>query len=107
MLMFRDWLRSNAADRDLYAHTKLALAKQEWKYVQNYADAKTAVIEEIIGRACLDGRFSLLPGVAKVANEGALAAGRTGNGALKALRWCDCCTPLREYDKQQIGKRDP
>src|SRR5271165_368809 len=55
MLMFRDWLRSNAADRDLYARTKLALAKQEWKYVQNYADAKTAVIEEIIGRARLNG----------------------------------------------------
>jgi GrpB-like predicted nucleotidyltransferase (UPF0157 family) len=50
---FRDWLRSNAADRDLYARTKLALAQQEWKYVQNYADAKTAVIEEIIGRARL------------------------------------------------------
>jgi len=31
----------------------------------------------------------------------------TGNGALKALRWCDCCTPLREHDKQQIGKRYP
>ena len=47
MLMFRDWLRSNAADRDLYARTKLALAQKEWKYVQNYADAKTVVIEEI------------------------------------------------------------
>lgn len=51
ILMFRDWLRRNAADRDLYARTKLALAQQEWKYVQNYADAKTAVIEEIIARA--------------------------------------------------------
>jgi GrpB-like predicted nucleotidyltransferase (UPF0157 family) len=51
MLMFRDWLRSNAGDRDLYARTKLALAEQEWKYVQNYADAKTAVIEEIMARA--------------------------------------------------------
>ena len=51
MLMFRDRLRSNAADRDLYARTKLALAQQEWKYVQNYADAKTVVIEEIIARA--------------------------------------------------------
>jgi len=38
--MFRDWLRSNAADRDLYARTKLALAQQEWKSVQSYADAK-------------------------------------------------------------------
>ena len=51
MLMFRDWLRNNAADRDLYARTKLALAQKEWKYVQNYADAKTVVIEEIIARA--------------------------------------------------------
>jgi GrpB-like predicted nucleotidyltransferase (UPF0157 family) len=51
ILMFRDWLRSNAADRDLYARAKLALAQKEWKDVQNYADAKTAVIEEILGRA--------------------------------------------------------
>ena len=51
MLMFRDWLRSNAADRDLYARTKLALAQKEWKDVRNYADAKTAVLEEILGRA--------------------------------------------------------
>ena len=51
MLMFRDWLRGNAGDRDLYARTKLALAQREWRHVQNYADAKTAVIEEIIARA--------------------------------------------------------
>ncbi len=53
MVMFRDWLRSNATDRDLYARTKLALAQKEWKYVQNYADAKTVVIEQIITRARL------------------------------------------------------
>ena len=51
MLMFRDWLRSNDADRDLYERTKRELAKQTWKYVQNYADAKTAVVEEIVARA--------------------------------------------------------
>jgi len=51
ILLFRDWLRSNATDRDLYARTKLTLAQQEWQYVQNYADAKSAVVEEIIGRA--------------------------------------------------------
>jgi GrpB-like predicted nucleotidyltransferase (UPF0157 family) len=51
ILMFRDWLRSNPADRDLYAQTKRALAQEEWKYTQNYADAKTAVIEEIIAHA--------------------------------------------------------
>jgi GrpB-like predicted nucleotidyltransferase (UPF0157 family) len=51
ILVFRDWLRSNAADRDLYARTKRDLAQMEWKGVQNYADAKTPVIEEILGRA--------------------------------------------------------
>jgi GrpB-like predicted nucleotidyltransferase (UPF0157 family) len=51
MLMFRDWLRSNDADRELYERTKRELAKQTWKYVQNYADAKTAVVEEIVARA--------------------------------------------------------
>jgi len=51
MLVFRDWLRRNAADRDLYASTKLELAKQQWRYVQNYADAKATIVEEILGRA--------------------------------------------------------
>jgi GrpB-like predicted nucleotidyltransferase (UPF0157 family) len=51
ILKFRDRLRSDTADRDLYARTKLALAEKEWKYVQNYADAKTAIIEEILERA--------------------------------------------------------
>ena len=53
MVMFRDWLRENAADRDLYARTKRELAQKKWKYVQNYADAKSGVIQEIIGRAKL------------------------------------------------------
>jgi GrpB-like predicted nucleotidyltransferase (UPF0157 family) len=51
MVTFRDWLRSNHADRDLYARTKQDLAEKEWKYMQNYADAKTAVVEEIMARA--------------------------------------------------------
>jgi GrpB-like predicted nucleotidyltransferase (UPF0157 family) len=51
LLMFRDWLRSNEADRDLYGRSKLALAQEDWKFVQNYADAKTLVIEEILARA--------------------------------------------------------
>jgi GrpB-like predicted nucleotidyltransferase (UPF0157 family) len=51
MLTFRDWLRSNAADRELYVRTKLALAQRDWPHVQNYADAKTAVVSEILGRA--------------------------------------------------------
>jgi len=51
MLLFRDWLRRNAADRDLYARTKLALAQREWGRIQDYADAKTIIIQEILARA--------------------------------------------------------
>ncbi len=51
MLLFRDWLRDNAADRDLYARTKLSLAQKEWDHVQDYADAKTVVVKEILARA--------------------------------------------------------
>jgi GrpB-like predicted nucleotidyltransferase (UPF0157 family) len=51
MLLFRDWLRGNEADRRLYERTKRELARKDWKYTQNYADAKTAVVEEILARA--------------------------------------------------------
>ena len=51
MLVFRDWLRSNEGDRLLYERTKRQLAAKTWRYVQNYADAKTAVVEEILARA--------------------------------------------------------
>jgi len=51
MLAFRDWLRANPADRERYAAAKRALAKRDWKYVQNYADAKTPVVADIMSRA--------------------------------------------------------
>jgi GrpB-like predicted nucleotidyltransferase (UPF0157 family) len=51
MVAFRDWLRTHDDDRELYERTKRELAGREWKYVQHYADAKTAVVEEIIARA--------------------------------------------------------
>jgi GrpB-like predicted nucleotidyltransferase (UPF0157 family) len=51
MLLFRDWLRENPADRELYLRAKQALAKKEWAEIQNYADAKTSVVEEIMSRA--------------------------------------------------------
>ena len=51
MLRFRDHLRSSEADRELYARTKRELAAYPWKYVQQYADAKTAVVQEIMARA--------------------------------------------------------
>lgn len=51
LLKFRDWLRANRADRDLYALTKRDLARRQWRYTQNYADAKSEVIESILTRA--------------------------------------------------------
>jgi GrpB-like predicted nucleotidyltransferase (UPF0157 family) len=51
MLGFRNWLRENAADRELYSRTKSALAAQAWSSVDHYADAKTAVVEAILARA--------------------------------------------------------
>src|SRR4051812_15449805 len=51
LLLFRERLRTNRADRELYERTKRELAAREWKYVQNYADAKDTVVEEIIARA--------------------------------------------------------
>lgn len=49
--LFRDWLRSNASDRQLYERTKRELASKNWQYTQNYADAKQTIVEEILARA--------------------------------------------------------
>ena len=54
MVRFRDWLRASHDDSELYAQAKRALAGQEWKYTQNYADAKSRVVEEIMSRALRD-----------------------------------------------------
>ncbi len=51
MVGFRDWLRAHDEDRDLYLAAKRELAQREWKYVQNYADAKSAVVRDILARA--------------------------------------------------------
>ena len=51
MLAFRDWLRTHDHDRRLYEHAKRDLSTRTWKYVQNYADAKSEVVERIIARA--------------------------------------------------------
>jgi GrpB-like predicted nucleotidyltransferase (UPF0157 family) len=53
VLGFRDWLRTHDEDRDRYAAVKRELARREWKYVQNYANAKTDVITEIHAKAGL------------------------------------------------------
>jgi GrpB-like predicted nucleotidyltransferase (UPF0157 family) len=47
----RDWLRVNADDRERYAATKRMLAKQQWNDMNDYADAKTEVIYDLLARA--------------------------------------------------------
>jgi GrpB-like predicted nucleotidyltransferase (UPF0157 family) len=51
MLTFRDWLRMHDDDRRLYEETKRDLAARTCKDTQNYADAKSEVVREILSRA--------------------------------------------------------
>ena len=50
-LLFRDRLRTHPEEREAYLAAKRDLAARTWKYVQNYADAKTEIVEAIIARA--------------------------------------------------------
>jgi len=54
MLAFRDRLRTHDDERRLYETTKRELAARDWTFVQQYADAKGAVVEAIIARALAD-----------------------------------------------------
>ena len=56
--IFRDWLRISLSDRALYAAVKTRLAQSVWDRVQDYADAKRDVVEEIMGRAMRWSRVS-------------------------------------------------
>jgi GrpB-like predicted nucleotidyltransferase (UPF0157 family) len=47
-LIFRDRLRSNVDDRRRYEQTKSELATREWSDMNDYANAKTEVIESVI-----------------------------------------------------------
>jgi GrpB-like predicted nucleotidyltransferase (UPF0157 family) len=55
MVGFRDWLRTHDDDRGLYERTKRDLVARDWRFVQNYADAKSEVVETIAARAGLPG----------------------------------------------------
>lgn len=50
-LDLRDWLRVDAEDRELYAATKRMLARQQWDDMNDYADAKTEVVLDVLARA--------------------------------------------------------
>lgn len=51
MLRFRDRLRVDPGDRELYARTKRELARRPWRHVREYAEAKSEVVTVILGRA--------------------------------------------------------
>jgi GrpB-like predicted nucleotidyltransferase (UPF0157 family) len=51
MLAFRDHLRRDDGDRQRYEDTKRALAAKRWRFVQDYADAKSDVVADIMRRA--------------------------------------------------------
>jgi GrpB-like predicted nucleotidyltransferase (UPF0157 family) len=51
MVGFRDRLRADPADRARYLAVKQALAARQWASVQDYADAKSPVVEDILTRA--------------------------------------------------------
>jgi len=51
MLAFRDHLRSNSEDRLRYAVLKRDLAKRDWPDLNDYARAKTELVEQITTRA--------------------------------------------------------
>ena len=55
MLRFRDRLRSDPADRELYALAKRELAVRTWEYLQDYADAKSEVVAAIVSRSLTSG----------------------------------------------------
>jgi GrpB-like predicted nucleotidyltransferase (UPF0157 family) len=50
-LLLRDRLRREPHERDLYEQTKRELVAREWPTMSHYAEAKGAVIEQIIARA--------------------------------------------------------
>jgi len=50
MIEFRDRLRRSDADRKSYEAHKRDLARRDWRYVQNYADAKAAFIKNMLDR---------------------------------------------------------
>jgi len=51
MLALRDHLRTDAADLAFYLRTKRGLARRRWELMQQYADAKGEVVEQIVARA--------------------------------------------------------
>lgn len=50
-LDLRDWLRIDGSDRALYEGVKRDLAQRPWSDMNHYAEAKSDVIQQVLGRA--------------------------------------------------------
>lgn len=55
LLSFRDRLRTSAPDREEYERLKRALARREWRDMNEYAEAKGPLVEEILSRSRAGG----------------------------------------------------
>ena len=50
-LVFRDWLRTHPDDRQRYEDVKRELSRRDWDDMNDYADAKSEVVADIMSRA--------------------------------------------------------
>lgn len=57
MIAFRDILRHNPDALKKYAQKKQDLAKKTWKYIQEYADAKSEVVKEILSQTTINDKI--------------------------------------------------
>lgn len=55
MTLFRDRLREHPGDREEYTRLKRELAGRTWESIQDYADAKSRLVEQIMARARAEG----------------------------------------------------
>lgn len=86
MLDLREHLRADARDRRLYESTKRELATRTWRVVQDYADAKSAVVREILERAQGGRAARWVPPGTFVVVSGAPASGTSTVAAELAAR---------------------
>ena len=50
-VVFRDWLRTHPDDRQRYEDVKRKLSRRDWNDMNDYADAKSDVVADIMSRA--------------------------------------------------------
>ncbi|GAA1080205.1 GrpB family protein [Nocardiopsis metallicus] len=51
MRLFRDYLTANAGARERYTAVKRELSERTWEKIQDYADAKTGIVRDLLAEA--------------------------------------------------------